>query len=392
MSEDENKKRGRGNPWGTNNGGGRDDRQNNPWGGRPGGNGGGNEPPDLDELLRKTQEGLRDVLPGNINGGMAFGLLVLVAALLWLASGFYIITPGEHGVIQRFGAWSRTQAVEGLDYHLPAPIEQVTKVNVNALRRLNIGFSEIMPRGSTSSQKRDIQEESLMLTSDRNIVDLHMVIQWDIKSAEQFLFEIEDQENTIKKVAESAIREVVGQTEMFPVITTGRATIASRVKDIIQQNLDEYNSGVNIKQVLIQKAEVHPDVQGAFQDVQSAKQDAEDTQNKARAEREDILPKARGQAIKLIQEAEAYKQSKIAQAKGDADRFNAIYSAYQSGKDVTKERIFIETMESVLSNAQKIIMDGNANQSGVVPYLPLNELKPAAGTTTSDSSNPQLLR
>lgn len=215
-----------------------------------------------------------------------------------------------------------------------------------------------------------------MLTSDRNIVDLHMVIQWDIKSAEDYLFQIQDQENTVKKVAESAIREVVGQTDMFPVITTGRALIASRVKDIIQANLDEYHSGVNIKQVLIQKAEVHPEVQSAFQDVQSAKQDAEDTQNKARAMREDILPKARGQAIKIKQEALAYKQSQIAKAQGDAERFQAIYKAYLGGKDVTKERIYIETMESILGNAQKIIMDSKGGGQGVVPYLPLNELKP----------------
>jgi len=225
-----------------------------------------------------------------------------------------------------------------------------------------------------------------MLTSDRNIVDLNMVIQWDIKSAEQFLFEIEDQDNTIKKVAESAIREVVGQTDMFPVITTGRALIASKVKDIIQKNLDEYNSGVNIKQVLIQKAEVHPDVQGAFQDVQSAKQDAEDTQNKARAEREDILPKARGQAIKIVQEAEAYKQSQIAKAQGDADRFAAVYAAYQNGKDVTKERIFIETMEDILSNAQKIILDDKSGKQGVVPYLPLDELKPKSQSDNNVSA------
>lgn len=387
MSQDDHSGRKRKNPWG--NSGSNDDRrkrQDNPWGGRPGGyGGGGNEPPGLDEVLQKIQGGLQDILPGNIGGGTAAVVFTLVIFVLWLASGLYIVNPGENGVVQRFGAWSRTQSLEGLDYHLPAPIETVTKVNVNELRKMNIGFSEIRSRDGRVSEKRDTPEESLMLTADRNIVGIHTVIQWDIKSAEDYLFQIEDQENTIKKVAESAIREAVGQTDMFPVITTGRALIAANVKDIIQKNLDEYNSGVNIKQVLIQKAEVHPDVQQAFQDVQSAKQDAEDTQNKARAMREDILPKARGQAITIKQEAEAYKQSQIAKAQGDAERFAAVYSAYQSGKDVTKERIYIETMESILGNAQKIILDSQNGKQGVVPYLPLDSLTPRSGNTQNNS-------
>ncbi len=360
------------NPWGNP---GNDDR-----GGPRGGNGGGRgsdgpEPPDIDELLRKAQDNFRDMMPGNLGSGKFVIIFILAIIALWLASGFYIVTPGEHAVIQRFGAWDRTQTAEGLGYHLPAPIEKATKVNVNTLRRMNIGFVERYNRSGTG-QKQGIAEESLMLTSDRNIVDLNLVIQWDIKSAEQFLFEISDQENTIKKVAESAIREVVGQTDMFPIITTGRDEVADAARDIIQKNLDEYNSGVNIRQVLIQKAEVHPEVQGAFQDVQSAKQDAEDVQNRAEAYREDILPKARGEAIQMLQEAQGYKQSQIARAAGDADRFNSVYAAYLSGKDVTKERIFLETMEDVLGNAEKIILDTKAGQ-GAVPYLPLDN----AGST-----------
>jgi len=365
---------------------GRDDRsKKNPWGGpsnddghkRGNGRGGGQEPPDLDELLRKAQQNFRDIMPGGFGSGKIFALIFLAVIALWFASGFYIVTPGEHAVIQRFGAWSRTQTVEGLGYHFPAPIEKVSKVNVNAIRRMNIGFLERQLRAG-GSQKQEIPEESLMLTSDRNIIDLYLVIQWNIKSAEQFVFEIEDQENTIKKVAESAIREVVGQTDMFPIITSERSAVADRTKEIIQQNLDEYRSGVNITQILVEKAEVHPDVQSAFQDVQSAKQDAEDVQNRANQYRNDITPKARGQAIKMMQEAQAYKQSQVAKATGDADRFNSVYEAYLSGKEVTKERIFIEMMEEVLGNAQKIILGGE-NQQGVVPYLPLDELK--AGPT-----------
>ncbi len=382
MSQDKDSDKGRKNPWGNVSGGGKG--RNNPWddghgnrnqggrGGRGGGghHGGGKGPDDFDQFIRNAQDSLKDALPGNMGGGFAVILLLLVILVLWLASGFHIINPGEHGVIQRFGAWSRTQTTEGLGYHFPAPIEKITKVNVNQQRSMQIGFNNGSNRRAVSSH-----DESLMLTSDRNIVALEMVLQWDVISAEDYLFEIKDQENTIKKVAESAIREVVGQTEMFPIITTGRDAIEDKVKSIIQKNLDEYKSGVNIKQALIQKAEVHPDVQRAFQDVQSAKQDAENTENEARVYREGILPKARGEATKLLQEAEAYKQQKIAQATGDAQRFKSVYESYLKGKDVTKERIYIETMENVLKNAQKIIMDGQGNGQGVVPYLPLDELK-----------------
>lgn len=359
------------NPWGKRGGG------KNPWGsggGNSNGSGprnGGPEQPDIDEMLRKAQENFKDIFPGGFGGGKIILLGVLAILGLWLASGFYIISPGEYGVVQRFGKWDRTQTEEGLGYRFPWPVEQMTTVNFSQVRVMNIGFAEAFARGGT--QKRDLPEESLMLTSDRNIVDLDLVLQWNIKSAEDFLFNVDDQESTIKKVAESAIREVVGQTPMFPIITRGRTAVANNTRQIIQENLDQYNSGVNITQVLIQSAEVHPDVQDAFQDVQSAKQDAEDVQNRAEAYREDILPRARGAAIQMVQEAEGYKESAVARATGDADRFNSVYNAYLSGKDVTKERIYIETMEDVLQNAQKIILDERSGQ-GVVPYLPLDNL------------------
>lgn len=368
----------KGNPWGRpgNDGPGR--------GGPRGGGGGygGGEPPDLDEMLRKAQENFRSMMPGNMKGGLVLVIAVAIVAGLWLASGFFVVQPGEHAVIQRFGKWSHTIAEPGLGYHFPAPIETVEIVNVAEIREMDIGFTDMQTRSGENSV-RDIPEESLMLTSDRNIVDLDMVVQWNIKSAEDYLFQIRDQENTIKKVAESAIREVVGQTFMFPIITTGRAAVADAARRIIQDNLDDYNSGISVKQVLIQMAEVHPEVQDAFQDVQSAKQDAEDIQNRAEAYRESILPRARGQAIQMLQEAQAYKQSKVAKAKGDADRFNSVYQAYLTGEDVTKERMYIETMENVLSNAQKIIMDEQGG-NGVVPYLPLNELGKNANRAARD--------
>lgn len=365
MNNDDQPSGKRRNPWekSTN-----DQDSRGPWASGSGGRS-GSEPPDIDEMLRKAQANFRSVMPGDMNTGKIIGLFLIGLLALWISSGFYTIRPGEHGVIQRFGAWSRTQTESGLGYHWPSPIEQLTKVRVSEIRRMNIGFIETGPGGSG---RRDVTEESLMLTKDRNIVDLNIVVQWNVKSAEDFLFSVFDQEGTIKKVAESAVREIAGQMDMFPIITSKRAEVASHTKKILQENLDEYKSGINITQVLIEKAEVHPEVQMAFQDVQSAKQDAEDVQNRAGTYREDILPKARGRAIQMMQEAEGYKQSTIARATGDAQRFNAIYEAYLSGQDVTKERMYIETMENVFKNAHKILLD---SKSGAVPYLPLNTNK-----------------
>lgn len=358
-------KKGRRNPWGA-------PPPQRPENSGPRGPSNNDMPPDLDQMFKNFQNNLNSMLPGGMGTGkfVALGLGALVA--VWLASGFFIVSPGEQAVIQRFGAWERTRIHEGLGYRLPAPIESVAKVKVNELRTITIGFVGQTTR-SGIADRRDIPEESLMLTADRNIVDLDLTVQWNIKSAEDFLFRVQDQEATIKKVAESAIREAVGQTPMFSTLTTGRADVAAKARQILQHNLDEYHSGVNIAGVLIQSAEVHPDVQAAFQDVQSAKQDAEDVQNQAQAYREDIIPRARGNAIQLVQQAQAYRESAVARAQGDASRFNAIYESYLSGQDVTKQRLYIETMEEVLKNAQKIIID-QQGQQGVVPYLPLNEL------------------
>ncbi len=386
MSWDDNSGGKGRNPWGNNNpsGGGK----KNPWGGdNRGSPRGPTEPPDLDDFFARLQDGFKGFVPPSAGGGKFIALGVIVVAGLWLASGFYTVNPGEHAVIQRFGAWNRTVDTEGLKYRLPAPVETMTKFNVNEIRTMNIGFTGSTGRAGNIVGGRDIPEESLMLTSDFNIVDLDFVVQWNISSAEDYVFNIENPENTLRKAAQSAIREVVGQTRMFSIITTERGSVADQAKTIMQTILDQYKSGINITQVLINSAEVHPDVQAAFQDVQSAKQDAEDVQNRAQAYREDIIPKARGAANRVVQESQGYKESVIARASGDADRFNSVLSAYQSGQDVTKERMYIETMESVLKNAQKIILDNGDGKQGVVPYLPLNELNrvaPAAGAPKSD--------
>ncbi len=376
------------NPWGRGpgNNGGSGGGPRGPWDGGDSKGGGDSQPPDLDELLRKAQANLRQIMPGGAGGAPIAVIALVVVAVLWLASGLYIIEPGVTGVIQRFGQLETEKTTEGLGYHLPWPVETITKVNVSEVRRMPIGFTEA---GGPGGGTRDVPEESLMLTADANIVDLDLVVLWNIKSAEQFLFNIENPENTIKKVAESAIREVVGQTEMMPIITKERAQISDNARKIMQQNLDSYKSGINIGQVLIQRAEVHPDVQEAFQDVQSAKQDAINVQNQAETYRQDILPRARGAAIQIKQNAEGYRDSAVAKATGEAKRFDEIYTAYQQGKDVTRSRIYIETMEAVLGRAQKTILDGKAGN--IVPYLPLDTVKPPPAPVSTPLPAPSSL-
>jgi membrane protease subunit HflK len=346
----------------------------NPWGNapqRPTNNnkpsGGGGDIPDIDELIRKAKDNFN--LGGEDGSGKTIIFGMIIVTLLWLGSGFYRVLPNENAVIQRFGELSRTQTEPGMGYHMPWPVEALTKVNVTEDRRLTIGFT------GGGRTERDVSEESQMLTSDANIVDIDVVVIWNIANAHDFIFNIKDQEDTIKRVAESTTREVVGQTELQPLITTGRENVARRIQTLTQDTLDAYGSGVAVKQVLIQDATVHPQVMEAFDDVVAAGQDAERFQNEATIYKNDILPRARGEAIRMIQEAEGYKQSRIARAEGEAERFNQLYDAYIGGRDVTRERIYIETMEEIMSKADKTIIDQERGGQGVLPYLPLNTKK-----------------
>ena len=354
----------------------------NPWGQGPSNNNpqppkgpgkSGGDLPDLDELLRKAKENFGMGNGGDDGVGKLFVLGLVALLVLWLVSGFYRVLPNENAVIQRFGELSRIQTEPGMGYRVPWPIEKMTKVNVTEDRRLTIGFSDYSGRGT--SGRGDIPAESLMLTADANIVDIDVVVIWNIDNAHDFIFNIRNQEDTIKRVAESTTREVVGQTNLQPIITTGREDVAQRIKALTQDTLDGYKSGVAIKQVLIQDATVHPDVTEAFDDVVAAAQDAERFQNEATIYKNDIIPKARGEAIQMIQAAEAYKQSRIVRAEGEAERFNQLYDAYSSGKDVTRERIYIETMEEVMKNNDKTIIDQEDGAQGVLPYLPLGKGK-----------------
>jgi len=260
----------------------------------------------------------------------------------------------------------------GLNYHLPYPIESVMTPKVTRVNRVDVGFrsSGDSARGSVS----DIKDESAMLTGDENIVDINYSVFWVIKDASKYLFNIQEPIGTIKAVAETAMREIIARKKIQVVLTQGRAEIENEAQKIMQQILDSYNAGIEITQVQAQKSDPPAQVIDSFRDVQAAKADKERQQNEAQAYANDVIPRARGEAAKIIQEAEGYKKEVVAQAEGEASRFIAIYNEYAKAKTVTQERMYLETMEKVLSGVNKIIIDKQSG-SGVVPYLPLPELK-----------------
>ncbi|HYF87325.1 FtsH protease activity modulator HflK [Azospirillum sp.] len=364
---------GGGGPWGPppgNNGPG------NPWGrpqgGGNGGGGGGPQPPDLEDLLRRSQDRLRRAMPGGFGSGRGVALVVGVLALIWLASGIYRVEADEQGVVLRFGEWTRTEQ-PGLRYRLPSPIETVLLPKVTRVNRIEVGYRSSAGGGRND---RDVPDESLMLTGDENIVDIDFTVFWVIKDAGNYLFKIRDPESTVKKAAESAMREVIGRTDLQPALTEARQQIETSTRQLLQTMLDEYQSGIEITQVQLQKADPPQPVIDAFNDVQRARADRERARNEAEAYRNDIIPRARGEAERLVQEASAYREQVVSLAQGDADRFRKVYEAYALNKDVTARRMYLETMEEIFRGRNKIIVDGSAQN--VVPYLPLNQLAPNA--------------
>jgi membrane protease subunit HflK len=316
-------------------------------------------------------------MPGGLGSGR--GVLVVFGILLavWLASGFYRVGADEQGVVLRFGRWERTEP-PGLRYHLPSPIETALLPKVTRVNRIEIGYRSSGEGGRRGD--RDVPDESLMLTGDENIIDIDFTVFWLIKDAGQFLFKIRDPEVTVKKAAESAMREVIGRTELQPALTEARQQIETSTRQLLQAMLDEFSAGVSITQVQLQKADPPAPVIDAFNDVQRARADRERLRNEAEAYRNDITPRARGEAERLIQEASAYREQVVSLADGDADRFRKTYDAYLLAKDVTARRMYLETMEEVLRGAHKVIVDSETGAGqGVVPYLPLTPLQPSAG-------------
>ncbi len=355
-----------------------DFKNQSPWGSPPGGGGNGGfrrgpTPPDIDEIVKKIQNTINRFTGGGSGGTKPIILGLIIIAILWTLSGLYRVLPDEQGVVLRFGKFVNTTQ-PGLNYHFPYPIETVLTPKVTKVNRIDIGFRSERDSGFTSGGVADVPEESLMLTGDENIVNIDFSVFWVIKDAGNFLFKIQDPQGTVKAAAETAMREVIARSNIQPILTEGRSLIETDTQEIIQQILDEYNSGIQITQVQTQKADPPDQVIDAFRDVQAARADMERSKNEAEAYANDVIPRARGEAAKILQAAEAYKKEVVAKAEGEASRFLSIYSEYAKAKEVTQERMFLETMEKVLADINKIIIDKNSG-SGVVPYLPLQELK-----------------
>ncbi|MGA9457010.1 MAG: FtsH protease activity modulator HflK [Pseudolabrys sp.] len=372
---------GGGGPWGS---GGK-----GPWGSGP--QSPGPTPPDLEEILRRGQDRLRRVLPGGNLGGRGFALIVLGVLALWGFSGFFRVEPDELGVVLRFGKQVR-EVQPGLNYHLPYPIEKVLTPKALRINKIDIGMRIVddLRRGGPAT--RDVPEESLMLTGDENIVDVDFSVLWKVKptGVGDYLFNIQNPEGTVKAVAESAMREVIGRSEIQPILTGARQTIENAVQELMQRTLDHYGAGILVQQVQLQKVDPPSQVIDAFRDVQAARADLERAINEAQTYANRVVPEARGRVAQITQAAEAYKQQTVAEATGQTARFLKIYDEYKKAPDVTRERMYLETMERILGGTEKIILDSGVGGSSVVPYLPLNELtRPAQPRSQSQSGGRQ---
>ena len=375
-------------PW-KNQGGG-------PWGSGPKGPWGsgpqpvGPRPPDLEDLLRRGQDRLQQLLPGGYFSGLGISVILLFIVAIWLASGFYRVQSEELGVVLRFGKYVR-DAQPGLNYHLPYPIESVLLPKALRVSAISIGMTVIDDPTRRGRTRRDVPEESLMLTGDENIVDVEFTVLWRIKpdGVADFLFNIQNPEGTVKAVAESAMREVIGRSNIQPILTAARTATELGVQELMQKTLDRYGSGVLVQQVQMERVNPPAQVIEAFNDVQNAKIDYERLQNEAQTYANRVVPDARGRAAQIVQVAEGYKQQAIAEARGQSARFLKVYEEYAKAKDVTRERLYLETMERILGGADKLVYDGGSSAQGVVPYLPLNELTPRRQPPATTGQIPQ---
>ena len=377
-------------PWSSQNGGGGGGWKGGggPWGQGPSG---GGASPDLEELLKRSQDRLKQAMPG---GGMGGGLLALIIIVGLAVVGFYAFTvsvqPNQQGVVLRFGELHRT-LTPGLKFRWPYPIETVYLPAVTNVNRVEIGMrttanATIFGSPGADVQVRDVTEESLMLTGDENIVDVDFVVLWRINDAANYLFNIQNPEGGVKDVAESAMREIVGQNDIQPILTRSRQETEESVRALMQKTLDDYGAGVEVTQVQLQKVDPPQEVIASFRDVQAARADQERLQNEADTYANRVIPEARGDAQRILQAAEAYKEQAVAESVGRTERFLKIYEEYAKAPDVTRKRMYLETMERVLGKTDKIIIDDSAQGSGVVPYLPLNELQRGQQSSTQQSN------
>lgn len=325
---------------------------------------------DYDDFLKKTQDKFKSFFPKNSPAN--FSIIFVIVLLIWIFSGFYRVGTDEQGVVTRFGEYVRTSE-PGLHYHLPYPIESAVKPKVTRVNRIEVGFRTSQTQFNQNVQVRQVPEEALMLTGDENIVDLNFTVFWIINNARDFLFNVRNPTATIKSIAESVMREKIGQTPIDPILSEGKSVVEESAKNKLQEVLDYYQAGILVTQVQLQQADPPELVIESYRDVQRAKTDEQRLRNEAEAYRNDIIPRARGEAEKMLQDAEGYKQEVIAKSKGEAERFVSVYNSYVKSKDVTRQRIYLETLEKALSNVDKVIIDKNA--TGIVPYLPLPELQ-----------------
>jgi len=368
------------------------------WGKRSGGGGsggGGNDgPPDLDQIIKKFNQklaGLFGKMPGNSgNGGDGgsprpsnaamgggFALAASLALAVWLATGFYIVEEGSRGVELRLGKYSQTTS-PGPRWHWPYPVETVEVVNISQVRSLEVGHR--------NSQKTKVKEESLMLTQDQNIVDVQFAVQYTLKSPEEYLFNNRAPDEAVRQVAETAMREIVGRSKMDYVLYEGRGEIAARAKVLMQKILDRYTTGIAVSTVNLQNAQPPEQVQGSFDDAVRAKQDKERLKNEGEAYANDILPKARGLAARLLEEASGHKQRVVANAQGDASRFTAVVAEYEKAPQVTRERMYLDTIQQVMQNTSKVLVDQKGGQN--LLYLPLDKIMQMSGPSASMNADP----
>jgi membrane protease subunit HflK len=362
-----------GGPWGSGGGSGGGGGGRGPWGQGPQqSGGGGSTPPDLEELLRRSQDKLKRVLPGGGMGAPGFILIGVLAVAVLTYSVLFRVQPDELGLVLRFGQYVR-DAKPGLNYQWPYPIETVLLPKVTRVNRIDIGMRivEDLRRGSTI---RDVPEESLMLTGDENIVDVDFTVLWIIKpsGAADYQFNIQMADGTVKAVAESAMREIVGRTDSEKITTVARQSIETDVQSLMQKILDSYHAGVQVTQVQLQKVDPPAQVLDSLRDVQAARIDLERAQNEAQTYANRVVPEARGRAAQILQSAEAYREQTVAEARGQTARFLSVYDEYKKAPDVTRQRMYLETMERLLGSNQTTILDfGSGNN--VVPFLSLDQ-------------------
>ena len=359
-------------PWNQSGSGDKD-----PWGQ---GNG-QNQPPDLDEVLKDIQKRFSGIFGGKGGGGgksggnlpsfssKAIAPIAIIVLGLWFATGFYVVEQGQQAVEMRFGAY-KTVKEAGLRWHMPYPIESVEVVNIQQIRTVEVGYRT----SARSNQATTVGREALMLTADENIIDIHFAVQYDIKDPRQLIFNVaESYDLVVRGATESAVREIVGRNSMDFAITGGRAEIAQETKSLLQQILDRYDTGINIKAVEMQNAQPPAEVKAAFDDAVKAREDEERFKNEAQAYQNDIIPRARGAAARLEQEAAAYKATVVAKARGEASRFLQVLDEYTKAPNVTRDRLYLDALEDVYSNSTKLVIDQKSGGNNVM-YLPLDQL------------------